>query len=301
MTEPGRWTHLRLPMIAEEEERIVFPLSGRIRVRKPGDLLHEARFPRDWCAREEAGSGSYAWSGQYQQHPSPAEGGIIKKGWWRFFVRQGDSNPDGCVVLPPTFDQLAMAWDLTFKSTAGSDFVCGGVWGRVGATKYLLDIFWERADFVGTKAAVRNLCAKWPDAYAKWIEAAANGPAIISELQTEISGLIAVPAMGTKEERLHAAAPDVEAGNVVLPHPRIASWVSKFINECAAACCGGRHDDAADMLALAMAGFRKSAGSGPNPMLPGSAGGWIRNVNELWSTDPTTQDYIQAARRLGYW
>jgi len=266
-TEPGRWTHLCLPMIAEQDECIVFPISGRVIDRKRGDLLHEDRFSRNWCEREEAGIGSYAWSGQYQQAPSPAEGGIIKKNWWRFYVRSGSNNLDGCMMLPAQFDEVAMAWDLSFKNTGASDFVCGGVWGRVGAMKYLLDIYWQRADFVQTKKAIRDFAAKWSMAYAKWVESAANGPAIIAELQTEIPGLIGVPPIGSKEARLYAASPDVEAGNVVLPHPSTAPWVRKFIDECAAACCGGKHDDAADMLALAIDGFRKSSGTfSPNPI-----------------------------------
>jgi predicted phage terminase large subunit-like protein len=273
-------------MVAEAQEGIVFPVSGRIVERKRDHLLHEARFSRDWCMREEAGIGSYAWSGQYQQAPSPAEGGIIKKHWWRFYVRPGDSKPEGCLTLPEKFDEVAMAWDLSFKNTKASDFVCGGIWGRVGALKYLLDIFWERADFVQTKKAVRNLSAKWPAAYAKWIEAAANGPAIVAELETEISGLIAVPPIGSKEARLYAASPDVEAGNVVLPHPNTAPWVRKFIDECAAACCGGKHDDAADMLALAIAGFRSSAVGEPPPFLASEPQFSIAELRRMLSSEP---------------
>jgi hypothetical protein len=67
-----------------------------------------------------------------------------------------------------------------------------------------------------------------------------------------------VQPIGSTEARLHAAAPDVEAGNVVLPHPSIAPWVRRFIDECAAACCGGRHDDAADMMSQAINKLRKS-------------------------------------------
>jgi len=282
MTEPGRWTHLRLPMVADQDEVIVFPISGRVVERKRGDLLHAERFSRDWCEREEAGVGSYAWSGQYQQAPSPAQGGIIKKDWWRFYHRPGAFQSEKCLTLPEQFDEVAMAWDLSFKNTGTSDFVCGGVWGRLGATKYLLDIFWERADFVQTRKAIRNLSTKWPMAYSKWVESAANGPAIIAELQTELTGLIGVPPVGSKEARLHAAAPDVEAGNVVLPHPNTASWVRRFIDECAAACCGGRHDDAADMLALAISGFRTSSGSDHRAVILSSESQYSVASLRLW-------------------
>jgi predicted phage terminase large subunit-like protein len=254
------WLHVKIPLEAEEDEHYVFPLSGRTVKRNAGDVLQPERFtPAVVSALKDSSN----WSGQYQQRPSPEQGGIIKKHWWRYYVRPGDLKPEGCLVLPDSFDEMAQSWDMSFKDKKTSDFVCGGVWGRVGATKYLMpDLVWDRLDFPATKKAVVSLSARWPLTYAKWIEDKANGPAIISELQTEISGLIAVEPLGSKEARLHAAAPDVEAGNVVLPHPSIAPWVHRFIDECAAACCGGKHDDAADMMSQAINKLRSSWGSG---------------------------------------
>ncbi len=225
-----------------------------------GDILQSERFTSSVV---RALKDSSNWSGQYQQRPSPEAGGIIKRHWWRFYVRPGDAKPEGCLVLPESFDTMAQSWDMSFKDKKTSDFVCGGVWGRVGAMKYLMpDIVWDRLDFPATKKAVRSLSARWPRAHAKWVEDKANGTAIIAELQTEISGLIAVEPMGSKEARLHAAAPDVEAGNVILPHPSIAPWVPRFIDECAAACCGGKHDDAADMMSQAINKLRTTLGTG---------------------------------------
>jgi predicted phage terminase large subunit-like protein len=258
--QPNAWLHVKIPLEAEEDEHYVFPLSGRTVKRSAGEVLQPERFtPAVVAALKDSNN----WSGQYQQRPSPEQGGIIKKFWWRFYVRPGDVKPEGCLVLPDSFDEMAQSWDMSFKDKKTSDFVCGGVWGRTGAMKYLMpDLVWDRLDFVGTKKAVVSLSARWPQAYAKWVESAANGPAIVSELQTEISGLIAVEPLGSKEARLHAAAPDVEAGNVILPHPSIAPWVHRFIEECAAACCGGKHDDAADMMSQAINKLRSSWGSG---------------------------------------
>jgi predicted phage terminase large subunit-like protein len=258
--QPGAWLHVRIPLEAEEDETYTFPISGRVFHRKAGEILQPERFTPGVV---EALKESSNWSGQYQQRPSPEQGGIIKKFWWRFYVRPGDVKPEGCLVLPDTFDEMAQSWDMSFKDSKTSDFVCGGVWGRVGAMKYLMpDIVWERLDFPSTKKAVRSLSSRWPRTYAKWIEDKANGTAIIDELKTEISGLIPVEPLGSKEARLHAAAPDVEAGNVILPHPSIAPWVNRFIDECAAACCGGKHDDAADMMSQAINKLRRSIGSG---------------------------------------
>lgn len=44
--EPGVWTHVSLPMVAEEDEEIVFPISHRVINRSKGDLLIPDRFPQ---------------------------------------------------------------------------------------------------------------------------------------------------------------------------------------------------------------------------------------------------------------
>ncbi len=255
-TQPNRCLHIKIPLEAEEDETYVFPISGRVFKRKTADVLQPERFTPSVV--ENLKKNSREWAGQYQQRPSPEEGGIIKVHWWRFYVRPGCRVSDACLVLPDRFDEVVQSWDMSFKDKKTSDYVCGGVWGRVGAMKYLLDIVWERMDFVETKKAVRNLSARWPQAHAKFVEDKANGTAIISELKSEISGLIPVEPLGSKEARLYAASPDVEAGNVVIPHPSIAPWCNRFIDECAAACCGGKHDDAADMLSQAINKLRQS-------------------------------------------
>src|SRR3989442_633790 len=42
--EPGVWTHVRIPLVAEEDETWTFPISGRIVQRKAGDILMPERF-----------------------------------------------------------------------------------------------------------------------------------------------------------------------------------------------------------------------------------------------------------------
>ncbi|QLE47856.1 hypothetical protein FD724_06845 [Nostoc sp. C057] len=50
-------------------------------------------------------------------------------------------------------------------------------------------------------------------------------------LEREIPGLIAIEPEGGKLVRAVAIAPFVEAGNVFLPDPSIASWVGDFVGE----------------------------------------------------------------------
>jgi len=135
------------------------------------------------------------------------------------------------VDLPEALDETMQSWDMTFKDTKSSAFVVGQVWGRQKANKYLLDQVRDRMDFPKTITAVKSLSEKWPQARLKLIEDKANGPAVIQSLRNNISGLVPVNPQGDKVSRAHAVTPEVESGNVHLPHPRIAPWVQNFIDE----------------------------------------------------------------------
>lgn len=217
------WEVLSLPALTEDDR----------------PLWPEA-FPLDRLQSIKRAVGSRVWESLYQQRPSPAEGGMLKRGWWKFY-RQA----------PERFDEIIQSWDATFKDTQNSDFVVGQVWGRVGADKYLLDQVRDRMDFPATLQAIRSLSAKWPQARAKLIEDKANGPAIIATLRREIAGLIAIEPHGSKEARASAVSPQIEAGNVYLPDPSMAPWMHDLIEECAAFPTG-KHDDQVDAMSQAL-------------------------------------------------
>ena len=69
--------------------------------------------------------------------------------------------------------------------------------------------------------------------------------------EIHIAGLIAVEPQGGKVSRAYAAAPEVESGNVYLPHPLIAPWVGRFIGS-AAAFPNAAHDDDVDAFTQAI-------------------------------------------------
>jgi predicted phage terminase large subunit-like protein len=221
---PGEWTHIRMPMEAEEDESWAFPISGRVVQRKKGELLWPDRFPRQVVDSLKRDMGSWAYAAQYQQRPTPLEGGIIKRSWLQFYRE-----------LPAGLDQQIQSWDLAFKDSASSSFVVGQVWGRKRADMFLLDEVRARMDFPTTVNAIRSLSAKWPNTHTKLVEDKANGPAVIASLKHEITGLIPVKADISKEARLSAASPAFEAGNVYLPDPTICSWIHDWIQEVCAA------------------------------------------------------------------
>ena len=92
---------------------------------------------------------------------------------------------------------------------------------------------------------------KWPGAAAKFVEDKANGPAVIQTLRIRVSGLIAVEPMGNKESRVYAVQPEIEAGNVYIPHPRLKPWVDAFVTNCAGF-PNVAHDDDVDAMSQAL-------------------------------------------------
>lgn len=211
-----------------------------------GELLWKERFTPLAMKDLKSSMSSYAVAGQLQQRPAPDEGGILKKGWWRYWRPHGVAMPpvqvklaDGtlleieAVELSASFDEMIQSWDCTFKDTKQSDFVAGQVWARTKADKFLLDYYKDRADIVETIRQILRFTEKWPKAVGKLIEDKANGPAVITLLKTRVSGLIGVEPEGGKISRAYAVQPEVEAGNVYLPHPALFPWVDGFVTSCA--------------------------------------------------------------------
>jgi predicted phage terminase large subunit-like protein len=212
-----------------------------------GELLWPERFGAEEVAQQKRELGSYAAAAQLQQRPAPAEGGILKRHWWKYYQE-----------APRAFDEVIQSWDCAFKDTHTSDYVVGQVWGRQGASKYLLDQERGRMDCPATIRAVRRMSEKWPQAKAKLVEDKANGSAVIAMLKHEIEGLIPVNPEGGKESRVHAVSPQIEAGNVYLPEGTRVPWIGAFIDECATF-PQGAYDDQVDAMTQALLRLGKAA------------------------------------------
>jgi len=260
------YEHLNLPTEFEPERRTITSI-GRDRRVTDGELLFPALFPPAVIAEAKTILGAQGYAAQHQQRPAPAEGGIFKRHWWRFWqpgpanlpairFRDGEGVEHEAVVvtLPDQVEEMVQSWDCSFKDLKTSDFVAGELWGRIGGDAYLLEQVHERLDFPATLAAVRNMSRRWPDAEAKLIEDKANGSAVIQSLSHELSGIIAVQPEGGKVSRAFAISPRIEAGNVYLPHPAFAPWVNDFIEECANF-PHGRNDDWVDAMTQALLGL----------------------------------------------
>jgi predicted phage terminase large subunit-like protein len=254
----GGYEHLCLPAEYEAGRSMITSIGWSDPRTVDEELLWPERFGVTEIETLKRSMGSYAAAGQLQQRPAPAEGGLFKRHWWRYWKLSGTSLPPvpvrlpsgeianvQAIDLPAQFDAVGQSWDMAFKDLVSSDYVVGQVWGKKRADCFLLDQTKERLDFPGTLRAVRSLSERWPAAALKLVEDKANGSAVIATLKHELSGLVPVNPEGGKEARASAVSPQVESGNVYLPHPALKHWVTGFIEECASF-PNAKHDDQVD-------------------------------------------------------
>jgi len=103
LAKEEHWEVLRLPAIAEEDERYPYTtiFGPQVFTRRSGAVLHPERDSLATLLAIKAAVGEYNFESQYQQSPQPLEGGIIKKRWLQFY------DP---IDLPEQFTMKIQSW-----------------------------------------------------------------------------------------------------------------------------------------------------------------------------------------------
>lgn len=227
--DPNEWVHLCLPMEFESKRRCMTRLPFIDPRKEDGELLWPERVPRDRVEQLKSPSelGAAGWAAQGQQRPGSEEDTKVRKSWWLRYRE-----------MPERFELVLSSWDMKLKK-GGKSWVSGQVWGRASATRvYKLYAVRFRGDILKTLEeflAVVDLFdgtkpspwpgLNWPKATGHLVEDAANGPAVMGLLQTRIPGLIPVgTGNASKEARLAAVTPFIEAKNCLLPEDDLAPW-----------------------------------------------------------------------------
>lgn len=247
------WELLHLPAIGDDGKELWPETEIKI-----GEKTKTVGYSLANLQRIRRDTGTRNFEALYQGRPQPAEGGMFKRHWWRYWKERNThlapvaiKRPDAPteyiepVEIPMVWDRSAQSWDMTFKDTKDGSFVVGLVGKVSGTSLYITDYYRQRSTFTETINALETMTHRNPDVDAKLIEEKANGAAVIDTLKHSIAGLIPVQTDGSKEARAHAATPYVEAGNVYLPHPSLAPWVEDFIAELASFPTG-KYDDQVD-------------------------------------------------------
>jgi len=194
-----KWHVINLPALAEENDAI-----GRVL----GEALCPERYDREALLRIKEATPEPIWTSMFQCRPSPDGGAIIKRDWIKRY------HPS---ELPAREDDSCISLDCTFKES-GTSFVAAHVWQRTSANFYLVDRRHARMSYVETKIMFRALCNQHKNVRKKYVEEAANGLALMSDLKDEISGIIGVKVHESKMARFVSVSPYFQAGNVWIPY-----------------------------------------------------------------------------------
>ena len=225
------FTVFEFPAIATKDEKY----------RKIGEPLHPERFSLAKLEQIRRTVGIRDWSALYQQNPIPDEGGLFKPNWIQYYDE-----------LPKHYDKAVMSWDMTFKDTKTSDYVCGQVWVKEKSCYYLVDQIRGRFDFTTTLKKFIEFSNKHPYCKRKLIEDKANGTAVINTLKKHISGIVPITPKESKVARASATSTLWEAHNIYIPDKVKNRWVELEYEDELLKFPGGLHDDQVDCTSQAL-------------------------------------------------
>ncbi|MBC2667471.1 phage terminase large subunit [Novosphingobium flavum] len=212
------WDEVVMPSIATEHE--VWDLgNGEAKVREPGELLQEFHVGQAELDLKRQSMGLLAFEAQYQQHPVPSEGGVVKRRWLQFY----DLPPD-----PIEF--TLVSWDTASTLSENADWSVGTVWGVSKGQFWLLDVVRGRMETPDLRRTIEETHRRHR-ADLTIVEDDGIGRAIVQDLR-RTSGIctpIAIKPMYEKLARMEARAVMFEVGQVHVP--RAAVWLGTYLEE----------------------------------------------------------------------
>lgn len=241
LQEEHRWHVVNFPALAEEND----PLG-----RAPGEALCPELYDRRYLEMMRAENGPYEFGALYQGHPSPLEGGLIKRQWFRFYTQGEDSwiTCDGERLRPASMFRFA-TMDLALTEKQTSDYTVLQAWAhdeRKGRL-ILLGQIRERMEGAGHLDLIRQAIQRW-NLDTVYVESVAYQAVLIQQGARAGLPVREFRADRSKVARVLAAQATLEQGRVWLPAS--APWVEDLLHECASFPAGA-HDDQVDCLSAA--------------------------------------------------
>ncbi len=189
-----KWHHLKIPAIDEN-----------------GKALWDFKHSIDELLKMKAAN-PYNFIGQYQQEPTPKEGGIIKSEWFERYR-----------VPPAEKLRIVQSWDTAYKPKLQNDPSVCTTWLQTKDNKYyLLDCFVMRGEYPDVKRAVQSKYDQFKP-QAVLIEDKASGQSLLQELRHTRIPVIAIQPENDKITRLNSVSTIFEAKQVYLPEN--APWL----------------------------------------------------------------------------
>lgn len=214
------FVHLRIPMRFEADTVCETPLPWRDPRTYDGQIMNPLRFSENSLLPFEAQA--FVWAGQYQQRPTPREGGLFKKSWFNSFV---DQAPPGTLWV--------RHWDLAATKGGAGARTAGVKMGRMPNGRYVVghvEKFRERGDVVRTNIVA---CAARDGRVVKISlpqDPGQAGKVQVADYGVFLAGytVIAEPETGDKVTRAEPFASQCALGNVDIVR---GDWNDSYIDE----------------------------------------------------------------------
>lgn len=180
-------------------------------------LFFPKRFPASSLSEYKSNLGTYGYSGQMLQSPSPKEGGIIKQQWWKYYREI------------PNINRKVWSWDTAVKTGSSNDYSVGILFGETDTGYYILDFMRDKLEYPELKRMVQA-CNNKNRADAILIEDKSSGQQIIQDLQRGTNlPIINFKTDKDKQARVRICSSVIESGKVFLPEN--SDWLVDFLKE----------------------------------------------------------------------
>lgn len=270
----GEWTHLCLPMRYEPDRAFMTNIGWEDPRTGPGELLWDERFGEAEVARLESNMGKFKASGQLQQRPDPAGGGIIKREWWKLWEQ----------ASYPPMDYILASLDTAYTVKTENDFSALTVWGvftqdgtaiasryvgEDGKAQYidrsyngtapsimLMTAWQERLEFHDLVQRVADTCKRFR-VDKLIIENKAAGISVSQELRRlygaeDFSVQLHDPKSADKVSRLYSVQHLFSEGMIWAPDKQFAEMVITQVGQFPK----GKHDDLVDTVSQSLRHLR---------------------------------------------
>jgi len=238
--EPENWEHICLPA---EVSDLVKPIE--LKQFYTDGLLFPKRLSKSTLDSFKLGLGSYGYSGQYSQIPSPDQGGIFKGDWFNIIKR-----------LPENINSDSLKWDF-YLDTAYTNKQENDATAMMCAAfhnneLYIREVKAVRLEFPELIKEIQAFT--FSNGYTNrsriYVEPKASGKSIVQMLKrsTGLNVIEDKPPSQDKVSRASSISAFVESGRVNLLDGR---YIDSFLNELKAF-PNGSHDDQVDTLVMAI-------------------------------------------------
>lgn len=239
----NEWKVIEFKQYAEEND----PLG-----REPGETLWPEWYSPEEIAEMKEDLGSYLFSAMHQQSPSPEEGDLFKRAWFRYFYEDGDYY----VLITGGKDkriEKSKCWIYQTVDPAATEreksdyFVCSTFAVTPERDLLILDVFRDHAETTKHEAILKQLYERYKPTF-QGVENKTFGLNIIQNARYSGLPVRPIKADTDKVSRARPVSARYEIGTVY--HKKDAPWLNvvedellKFPN--------AEHDDIVDTIAYA--------------------------------------------------